>query len=94
MQYHSSSSVYSTSYVKTTVDAWKAAQASAASEARLIKYSEVKELGYELDNVAANETYIPSESTPSWVYNSNYYYFINISHKGDYGLSIKINCGL
>ena len=75
MQYHSSSSDYSTSYVKTTVDAWKVAQASAASEARLIKYSEVKELGYELDNSATTETYIPSEQTPSWVYNSNYWYW-------------------
>ena len=75
MQYHSSSSDYSTSYVKTTVDAWKVAQASAASEARLIKYSEVKELGYELDKSATTETYIPSEQTPSWVYNSNYWYW-------------------
>ena len=75
MQYHSSSSVYSTSWVKNTVDAWKNAQAPAASEARLIKYSEVKELGYELDNSATAEAYIPSEQTPSWVYNSNYGYW-------------------
>ncbi len=33
MQYHSSSNNYETSYIKTTVDAWKQAQAPAASEA-------------------------------------------------------------
>ena len=44
MQYHSSSNAYDGSYIKTTVDAWKAAKAPAATEARLIaqgyKYTE------------------------------------------------------
>ena len=76
MQYHSDSNVYSTSYVKTTVDAWKAAKAPAASEARLITIDDLKDnLGYELDNSATTEIYIPSEQTPSWVYNSNYWYW-------------------
>lgn len=66
---------YAQSEVKYVVDAWKAAKAPAASEARLIKYSEVKELGYELGNSATSEIYIPSEQTPSWVYNSNYWYW-------------------
>lgn len=76
MQYHSSSSDYSTSYVKTTVDAWKVAQAPAAIEARLIMLDDLKDnLGYELDNSATVVSYIPSESTPTWVYNSNYWYW-------------------
>ena len=76
MQYHSSSSDYSTSYVKTTVDAWKQAQAPAASEARLITIDDLKDnLGYVLDTSATSEAYIPSSSTPSWVYNSNYDYW-------------------
>ena len=72
---------YAQSDIKYAVDAWKVAQAPSATEARLIKYNEVKELGYELDNVAANETYIPSESTPSWVYSSNYYYWTMSQYK-------------
>ena len=76
MQYHSESSVYSTSYVKTTVDAWKTAKAPMATEARLITIDDLKDnLGYELDNSATTEIYIPSEQTPSWVYNSNYWYW-------------------
>ena len=76
MQYHSESSDYSTSYVKTTVDAWKTAQAPLATEARLIQYDEFANLGYEwgVYNVS-NEGYIKGENTPSWVYNSNYYYW-------------------
>ena len=76
MQYHSESSDYSTSYVKTTVDAWKIANAPAANEARLIQYDEFANLGYEwgVYNVS-NEGYIKGENTPSWVYNSNYLYW-------------------
>ena len=76
MQYHSSSIAYEGSYIKTTVDAWKTAQAPAASEARLIQYDEVTNLGYEwgVYNVSI-EGYVPSESTPNWVYNSNYWYW-------------------
>ena len=76
MQYHSESSAYSTSYVKTTVDAWKIAKAPLATEARLIQYDEFANLGYEwgVYNVS-NEGYVKGENTPSWVYNSNYYYW-------------------
>ena len=76
MQYHSSSIAYEGSYIKTTVHAWKTAQAPAASEARLIQYDEVTNLGYEwgVYNVSI-EGYVPSESTPNWVYNSNYWYW-------------------
>ena len=76
MQYHSSSNVYDGSYVKTTVDAWKTAKAPAASEARLITLNDLKNnLGYVLDESATSEYYIKSSSTPSWVYNSNYWYW-------------------
>ena len=76
MQYHASSSAYNGSYIKTTVDAWKAAKAPAATEARLIQYDEFANLGYEwgVYNVS-NEGYVKGENTPSWVYNSNYRYW-------------------
>ena len=76
MQYHSSSNAYDGSYIKTTVDAWKAAKAPAATEARLITKNElIDNLGYVLKENATSEQYIPSGTTPSWVYNSNYYYW-------------------
>ena len=100
MQYHSESTVYSTSYVKTTVDAWKTAKAPMATEARLITIDDLKDnLGYVLDTSASSEAYIPSSSTPSWVYNSNYNYWTMSQYQdsassvwyvsGDGGL----NCG-
>ena len=76
MQYHSSSNAYDGSYIKTAVDAWKAAKAPAATEARLITKNElIDNLGYVLKENATSEEYIPSGSTPSWVYNSNYWYW-------------------
>ena len=78
MQYHSSSSAYSTSYVKTTVDAWKAAKAPAASEARLITYEELlNNLGYENNFTCTGGCYYSGslENVPNWVYNSNYDYW-------------------
>ena len=77
MQYHSESSVYSTSYVKTTVDAWKNANAPAAIEARLITLDELTDnLGYEQGMInPSTQGYVPTSTTPSWVYNSNYYYW-------------------
>ena len=77
MQYHSSSSDYSTSYVKTTVDAWKAAQASAATEARLITIDEVSSLGYEWKQTCptCGEGWVKTDDVPTWLYNSNYNYW-------------------
>ena len=76
MQYHSSSSDYSTSYVKTTVDAWKVAKAPQASEARLIKIDDlVADLGYEYYEQGSSTGYRKTDSTPTWVYNSNYWYW-------------------
>ena len=67
---------YAQSEVKYVVDAWKTAKAPLALEARLIKYDEVAYLGYEwgIYNVS-NEGYVKGENTPSWVYNSNYWYW-------------------
>ena len=74
MQYHSSSNAYDGSYIKTTVDAWKAAKAPAATEARLITFEELTDnLGYEYYEEGTG--YRKTESTPSWVYNSNYWYW-------------------
>ena len=68
MQYHSESSAYSTSYLKTTVDAWKAAQAPAASEARLITIDElVDNFGYVLNNSGSVMHYEEPENSPSWL---------------------------
>lgn len=76
MQYHSESNSYATSYVKTTVDAWKTAQAPAASEARLITTDDASEnLGYEWFDNGSVALWQKTESTPSWVYNSNYSYW-------------------
>ena len=76
MRYHSESNSYSTSYVKTTVDAWKAAQAPAASEARLPVGDDFEELGYELGNTTPSDTYwVKTANVLSWVYNSNYCYW-------------------
>ena len=67
---------YSVSDVKQVVDIWKTNYASGASEARLIKYEELANLGYVEGNVTpSNIGLIPSEETPSWVYNSNYWYW-------------------
>ena len=83
MQYHSESSVYSTSYVKTTVDAWKTAKAPMATEARLITLDELTDnLGYEQGMInPSTQGYVPTSTTPSWVYNSNYYYWTMIQYQ-------------
>ena len=76
MQYHSSSNAYDGSYIKTTVDAWKAAKAPAATEARLITFEELTEnLGFEYQLIDTSEGYAKTDDTPSWVYNSNYWYW-------------------
>ena len=77
IQYHLSSSAYDSSYVKTTVEAWKIAKAPAATEARLITLDDLKNnLGYEQVMInPSTQGYATTSSTPSWVYNSNYCYW-------------------
>ena len=66
---------YAQSEVKYVVDAWKNAKAPAASEARLITYDELlNNLGFELDDEQTGYK-ASAENTPSWVYNSNYWYW-------------------
>ncbi len=74
---YGSSVDYSQSTVKQVVDAWKnaAVKSGDSATARLITYNELMDnLGYEDYN---NGTIGPSRNgdTPSWVYNSSYYYW-------------------
>ncbi len=67
---------YETSEIKYVVDAWKNAEAPAASEARLITIDDLTtNLGYEYNEQATSTEYRNTESTPSWVHNSNYSYW-------------------
>ena len=74
MQY-GTTSTYSTSYVKQIVDAWKTAQAPAASEARLFTIDELEDFGYEYVEQGSSKYYKKTESTPSWLYKENYSYW-------------------
>ena len=78
MQYGTTSD-YSTSYVKIAVDAWKDANASAATEARLLEYDEmITNLGYENNFYCTGDCYYKGsmDNVPTWVYNSNYFYWM------------------
>ena len=75
MQYHSSSNEYDGSYVKTVVDAWKAAKAPAATEARLITRDEYQAMTVVETYETPTETgtrYVPQYD---WMYNSKYWYW-------------------
>ena len=77
MQYGITSS-YSTSYVKQVVDAWETDNAPVAMEARLLTYDELKDnLGYENSVACTVGCYYTGslDNVPSWVYNSNYWYW-------------------
>ncbi len=82
---YGTTSTYSTSYVKATVDAWKNANAVAATEARLITFEELTEdLGYELQQVSpSSQAYVYTDDTPNWIYNVNYNYWTK-SQYNDY----------
>ena len=69
---------YEQSEVKYVVDAWKAANAPAATEARLITYEELlNNLGYENNFTCTGGCFYSGslENIPNWVYNRNYYYW-------------------
>ena len=69
---------YAESDIKYVVDAWKADQAPLATEARLITVNELtSNLGYE---ESSSTLYMKTESTPSWVYNSNYMYWTSTQY--------------
>ena len=65
---------YADSEIKYVVDAWKTAQAPAATEARLITY---EELETDLECTFGN---CENSSYSSWVYNSNYKYWTMSSY--------------
>jgi prepilin-type N-terminal cleavage/methylation domain-containing protein len=72
---------YAQSEIKYVVDAWKNAKAPAATEARLITFDELKDnLGYELIDNGSVQLWSPTDSTPSWVYNSNYWYWTSTQY--------------
>ena len=69
---------YAQSEVKYVVDAWKAAKAPAATEARLISYEDLlNDLGYENNFTCTGGCFYSGslENVPNWVYNSNYWYW-------------------
>ena len=81
---YGSSADYSTSTVKQVVDAWKntAVKSGDTATARLITYDDLTDnLGFEKKNEG---TIYPSSNgdTPTWVYNSNYWYW-TMSQYGD-----------
>ena len=75
MEYHPNSNDYSISYIKTAVEVWGNSNFSLGlREVRLITLDELKKnLGYELDQKSTVATYVPTEKTPSWIYNFDYW---------------------
>ena len=71
------STEYEVSDVKQVVDAWSTYKLGTGTEytARLATIDEISALGYELKSNDTSTWYEPTDSTPSWVYNSNYYYW-------------------
>ena len=85
---YGSTNDYSTSTVKQVVDAWKntAVTTGDTATARLITYDELMDnLGYNEATWDASYYRVNPEYTPSWVYNSNYYYWTmsSSSNKND-----------
>ena len=86
---YGSTTDYSSSTVKKVVDAWAntAVKSGDTATARLITFEEVHSLGYNEEPTdqcggCGVIVYPATESTPSWVYNSNYYYW-TMSQKVD-----------
>ena len=86
---YGSTTEYATSTVKKVVDAWanSAVKSGDTATARLITFEEVHSLGYNEEPTdqcggCGVIVYPATESTPSWVYNSNYYYW-TMSQKVD-----------
>ena len=68
---------YEQSEIKYVVDAWKAAMAPAAREARLVTFDEVSSLGYTWGKTCptCGDGWIKTENVPSWIYNNDYSYW-------------------
>ena len=75
---YGSSVDYTTSTVKQVVDKWAegAVKSGDTATARLINYNELMDnLGYNKATWDASYYRVNAEYTPSWVYNSSYYYW-------------------
>ena len=75
---YGSTTDYSTSTVKQVVDAWKntAVVSGDTATARLITYDELMDnLGYNKATWDASYYIVNPEYTPTWVYNSSYWYW-------------------
>ena len=73
---------YAQSEIKFVIDTWKMVQAPAAEEARLITYGDLTEnLGYDTATSTTGKLYV-NKNVPSWVYNSNYYYWTMTKYPG------------
>ena len=87
---------YAQSEVKYVVDAWKADKAPAASESRLLIIDELtNNLGYEYyEPNPTSKKYITTNTTPNWVYNSNYSYWImNVNDDSTSDMRVVTNEG-
>ena len=88
---------YEQSEVKYVVDAWKAAKAPQASDARLITYDELTEdLGFEFQQINPTaQGYKYTENTPTWVYSNDYSYWTMSQYETSSSAvwSIKYNGG-
>ena len=86
---YGSSIDYSQSTVKQVVDSWKntAVTTGDTATARLITYDELMDnLGYNEATWDASYYRVNPEYTPSWVYNSNYYYWTMSQYQDSSGV--------
>ena len=66
---------YASSEIKYVVDAWKAAQAPAASEVRLLTYEEASEYA-EAKQICTGDCYEAIGLKYDWMYNNSYWYWL------------------
>ncbi len=76
---------YASSEIKYVVDAWKAAKAPAASDARLITLEDLKSLGYS-DDCIQSEVCFSSAKAPSWLYINSWYWTMSPKNDSSYNL--------
>ena len=93
---YGSSVDYSTSTVKQVVDAWAegAVKSGDSATARLITFDELlPNLGYDwsITSAGAGEYPVVNENVPTWVYNSNYWYW-TMTPKADSSYVWYVNC--
>ena len=83
INYHESSSLYETSYVKMVVDAWAEDKIKTYNEVRLLSHDDlITNLGY-IDSLYTSQTKQSSNGeTPGWIYNDKYEYW-TMSSYGD-----------